>query len=47
MGGWSEFQGLNAGYVLELYDRYRQDPAAVDAQTRAKVGINELLRGAE
>ena len=35
MGGWSEFQGLNAGYVLELYDRYRQDPASVDAQTRA------------
>ena len=35
MGGWNEFQGLNAGYVLELYDRYRQDPAAVDAQTRA------------
>ncbi len=35
MAGWSEFQGLNAGYVLELYDRYRQDPTAVDAQTRA------------
>ncbi len=35
MGGWNEFQGLNAGYVLELYDRYRQDPAAVDAETRA------------
>ena len=35
MGGWQEFQGLNAGYVLELYERYRQDPSAVDAQTRA------------
>ncbi len=35
MGGWHEFQGLNAGYVLELYERYRQDPAAVDGQTRA------------
>ena len=35
MGGWNEFQGLNAGYVLELYDRYRQDPTAVDAETRA------------
>jgi 2-oxoglutarate dehydrogenase E1 component len=35
MGGWNEFQGLNAGYVLELYERYRQDPTAVDAQTRA------------
>ena len=35
MGGWHEFQGLNAGYVLELYERYRQDPASVDPQTRA------------
>ncbi|MGI8672786.1 MAG: 2-oxoglutarate dehydrogenase E1 component [Luteitalea sp.] len=35
MGGWNEFQGLNAGYVLELYDRYRHDPDSVDAQTRA------------
>lgn len=35
MGGWHEFQGLNAGYVLELYDRYRQDPGSVDAATRA------------
>jgi 2-oxoglutarate dehydrogenase E1 component len=29
------FYGPNAGYVLELYERYRQDPAAVDADTRA------------
>ncbi len=32
---WQDFYGPNAGYVLELYDRYRQDPNAVDAATRA------------
>jgi len=30
-----EFHGPNAGYVLELYDRYRQDPHSVDVDTRA------------
>ena len=29
-----QFSGVNAGYVLELYDRYRQDPDSVDAETR-------------
>jgi 2-oxoglutarate dehydrogenase E1 component len=29
------FHGPNAGYVLELYDRYRQNPASVDSDTRA------------
>lgn len=29
------FYGPNAGYVLELYERYRQDPASVDPDTRA------------
>lgn len=29
------FYGPNAGYVLELYERYRQDPASVDEATRA------------
>jgi len=29
------FSGPNAGYVLELYDRYLQDPTSVDAPTRA------------
>jgi len=29
------FYGPNAGYVLELYDRYRKNPASVDAATRA------------
>ena len=30
-----QFAGVNAGYVLELYDRFRQDPQSVDAATRA------------
>jgi 2-oxoglutarate dehydrogenase E1 component len=30
-----EFHGVNAGYVAELYERYRQDPASVDAASRA------------
>ena len=29
-----EFSGVNAGYVLELYERYRQNPESVDPQTR-------------
>src|SRR6266542_3839909 len=29
------FSGVNAGYVAELYERYRQDPQSVDAATRA------------
>jgi 2-oxoglutarate dehydrogenase E1 component len=31
---WRDFGGVNSGYVLELYDRYRRDPASVDAATR-------------
>ncbi len=29
------FYGPNAGYVLELFERYRQNPASVDPATRA------------
>src|SRR6476660_2289957 len=29
-----EFHGVNAAYVLELYDRFRQDPLSVDPATR-------------
>jgi 2-oxoglutarate dehydrogenase E1 component len=29
-----EFTGINAGYVAELYDRYRRDPHSVDPDTR-------------
>ncbi len=32
---WQEFSGLNRGYVLELYEKYRRDPSSVDAETRA------------
>jgi 2-oxoglutarate dehydrogenase E1 component len=35
MAGWQDFAGLNRGYVLELYDRFRQDPSSVDPETRA------------
>src|SRR5262245_49123764 len=35
MSGWQEFTGLNRGYVLELYEKYRRDPSSVDADTRA------------
>ncbi len=29
-----EFPGVNAGYVFELYERYRQNPESVDPATR-------------
>ena len=35
MAGWEGFSGINRGYVLELYEKYRQDPASVDPATRA------------
>ncbi len=35
MNDLETFYGPNAGYVLDLYDRYRQDPASVDADTRS------------
>ena len=35
MPTWQEFTGLNRGYVLELYEKYRNDPSSVDADTRA------------
>jgi 2-oxoglutarate dehydrogenase E1 component len=34
MAGWQDFAGINRGYVLELYERYRRDPASVDEATR-------------
>ena len=30
----NEFHGPNLGYILELYERYRKDPSAVDESTR-------------
>ena len=35
MSGWQEFSGLNRGYVLELYEKYRENPSSVDDETRA------------
>ncbi len=35
MSGWQDFAGLNRGYVLELYERFRRDPKSVDPETRA------------
>ncbi len=35
MNNLEQFYGPNAGYVLELYERFRRDPASVDAASRA------------
>ncbi|MEZ5419426.1 MAG: 2-oxoglutarate dehydrogenase E1 component [Vicinamibacterales bacterium] len=35
MNPWNEFGGANAGYVLELYERFARDPGSVDEETRA------------
>ena len=32
---WQEFHGPNAGYVLDLYERYRNDPTSIDPEARA------------
>ncbi|MEZ5317360.1 MAG: 2-oxoglutarate dehydrogenase E1 component [Vicinamibacterales bacterium] len=37
---WRDFQGVNAGYLLELYDRYRRDPHSVDEATRTFFASN-------
>jgi 2-oxoglutarate dehydrogenase E1 component len=34
MNLWEDFHGPNAGYVIEVYERYRQDPRAVDPATQ-------------
>jgi 2-oxoglutarate dehydrogenase E1 component len=33
---FTDFQGVNEGYVLELYDRFRADPESVDEATRER-----------
>ena len=35
MNNWNPFYGPNAGYLIELYERYSADPSSVDAQTQA------------
>jgi len=34
MDNWNKFHGPNIGYVLELYEKYQQDPNSVDETTR-------------
>jgi len=34
MKRWEEFQGVNLGFALELYERYLRNPESVDAGTR-------------
>ena len=34
MPAWGDFTGLNRGYVLELYEKFRRDPSSVDPDTR-------------
>ena len=38
MSDFSPFHGPNAGYVLELYERYQQDPQSVDATLDGRGG---------
>ena len=35
MNTGTDFQGVNLGYVLELYERYLSNPNSVDSNTRA------------
>lgn len=34
VAAWRPFSGVNAGYLMELYERYRSDPLSVDEKTR-------------
>ncbi len=34
MNIWQQFHGPNAGYIVELYEKYKEDPNSVDADTR-------------
>ncbi|HVU68879.1 MAG TPA: 2-oxoglutarate dehydrogenase E1 component [Ktedonobacteraceae bacterium] len=55
MDNLQTFHGPNAGYVLELYERFLNDPASVDAATRAifeqwqpvQAGAGEAEEGAQ
>lgn len=48
MSRWNEFLGPNAGYVAELYERYRDRPESLDETTRlalAQLGLPPGLSG--
>lgn len=34
MNSWDDITGLNSGYVLDLFERYREDPRSVDPASR-------------
>ncbi len=46
MDGLAMFHGPNAGYVLDLYDRYLRDPESIDHQTRALFAAMPVDRSA-
>ncbi len=35
MGSWADFQGVNAGYIEDLYERYQKNPDSIDPSARA------------
>ncbi len=37
---WTDFQGVNAGYLAELHERYQRDPSSVAADVRAFFDAN-------
>ena len=50
--GSGDFQGVNAAYALELYERFQRDPKSVDPETRvffeqfgAPLGASEAVPG--
>ena len=43
----NDFQGVNAAYAAELYDRYREDPASVDPASRAAFDAGLVPPGLE
>jgi 2-oxoglutarate dehydrogenase E1 component len=51
MTSWQQITGINFGYILELYDRYREDPNSVDESTRiffdqwGPPDVSQLARG--
>jgi len=40
MDAWKQFEGINAGYVADIYEQYQRDPSSLDPATRAFFGQN-------